>query len=206
MTRYYLYLKFLMIKSVLQKILIRLVLLSIGLVLSSQLWGQGWDAIYANQTEGIRLRQMNGSQSKDSHSVKTTSNSLIWNSWGIGQTSEKFLNTKSGYTFDMQTQFVDLSYTLGETWTTTLGVGIPSGTGKITTSSNAEYKSSTVSGSGYFAVFGLEIGIFEFLVGHRVNNVEYSKFVSGSTTLDTKYKVSGGQTMVGLGLSFSVVK
>ena len=86
-----------MTKSVLQKILIRLVLLATGLVLSSHLWGQGWDAIYANQTEGIRLRQLNGSQSKDSLSVKTTSNSLIWNSWGIGQTSEKFLNTKSGY-------------------------------------------------------------------------------------------------------------
>ena len=154
-----------MTKSVLQKILIRLVLLATGIVLSTQVCGQGWDAIYANQTEGIRLRQMNGSQSKDSLSVKTTSNTIIWNSWGISQTSEKFLNTKSGYTFDMQTQFVDLSYTLGETWTTTLGVGIPSGTGKITTSSNIEYKSSTVSGSGYFAVFGLEIGIFEFLPG-----------------------------------------
>ena len=195
-----------MTKSVLQKILIRLVLVATGLVLSSQVWGQGWDIIYANQTEGIRLRQMNGSQSKDSLSVKITSNTIIWNSWGIGQTSEKFLNTKSGYTFDVQTQFVDLSYTLGESWTTTLGVGIPSGTGKITTSSNAEYKSSTVSGSGYFAVFGLEIGIFEFLVGHRVNNVEYSKFESGSSALDTKYKVSGGQNMIGLGLSFSVVK
>ena len=195
-----------MTKSVLQKILIRLVLLTSGIVSSSQVWGQGWDAIYANQTEGIRLRQMNGSQSKDSLSVKTTSNNIIWNSWGIGHTSEKFLNTKSGYTFDMQTQFVDLSYTLGESWTTTLGVGIPSGTGKITKSSNSEYKSTTVSGSGYFAVFGLEIGIFEFLVGHRVNNVEYSKFESGSTALDTKYKVSGGQSMIGLGLSFSVVK
>ena len=195
-----------MTKLILQKILIGLLLVATGLVLSTQVWGQGWDAIYSNQTEGIRLRQMNGSQSKDSHSVKTTSNSLIWNSWGIGQTSEKFLNTKSGYTFDMQTQFVDLSYTLGESWTTTLGVGFPSGTGKITTSSNSEYKSTTVSGSGYFAVFGLEIGIFEFLVGHRVNNVEYSKFESGSTVLDTKYKVSGGQSMIGLGLSFSVVK
>ena len=125
-----------MTKSVFQKILIRLIFLATGLVLTSQVWGQGWDAIYANQTEGIRLRQMNGSQSKDSLSVKTTSNTLIWNSWGIGQTSEKFMNTKSGYTFDMQTQFVDLSYTLGETRTTTLGVGIPSGTGKITTNSS----------------------------------------------------------------------
>ena len=86
---------FVMTKSVLQKILIRLVLLATGLVLSSQVWGQGWDIIYANQTEGIRLRQMNGSQSKDSLSVKTTSNTIIWNSWGIGQTSEKFLNTKN---------------------------------------------------------------------------------------------------------------
>ena len=145
---------------------------------------------------------MNGSQSKESLSVKTTSNTIIWNSWGIGQTSEKFLNTKSGYNFEMQTQFVDLSYTLGESWTTTLGVGIPSGTGKITTSSNTEYKSSNVSGVGYFAFFGLEIGIFEFLVGHRVNNVEYSKFESGSTVLDTKYIVSGSQSIVGLGLSF----
>ena len=195
-----------MTKSVFQKILIRLVLLATGLVLSSQLWGQGWDAIYANQTEGIRLRQTSGSQSNVSLEVKTTSNTIIWNSWGIGQTSEKFLNTKSGYTFDMETQFVDVSYTLGESWTTTLGVGIPSGTGKITTSSNAEYKSSTVSGGGYFAVFGLEIGIFEFLLGHRASNVEYSKFEFGSTALETKYKVSGGQTLIGLGLSFSVVK
>ena len=65
-----------------------------------------------------------------------------------------------------------------------------------------EYKTSTVSGYGYFAVFGLEIGIFEFLAGQRVNNVEYSKFESGSTVLDTKYKVSGSQSIVGLGLSF----
>ena len=102
----------------------------------------------------------------------------------------------------MNTQFVDLSYTLGSLWTMILGIGIPSGTGKITTSSNAEYKSSTVSGSGYFAVFGFEIGIFEFLAGQRVNSVEYTKFESGSTVLDTNYKVSGSQSIVGLGLSF----
>ena len=97
---------------------------------------------------------------------------------------------------------MNLSYTTGESWTVTFGAGVPSGTGKIKTCSNTEYKSSTVSGVGYFAVFGLEIGIFEFLLGHRVKNIEYSKFKSGSTTLDTKYKVSGSQTLFGLGLSF----
>ena len=150
----------------------------------------------------LRLRQLNGSSSNESVSVKISSNSIIWNSWGIGQTTENFKDSKSGYTFAMNTQFVDLSYTLGRLWTMTLGIGIPSGTGKITTSSNTEYKSSTLSGSGYFTVFGLEIGIFEFLLGQRVNSVEYSKFQSGSNVLDTKYKVSGSQSMVGLGLSF----
>jgi len=197
-----------MTKIVFQKTISRFLLVASGLLISSHVWGQGYEGIWfiENQTEGIRLRQLSGSHSKDSLSVKTTSSYVISNNWGIGQTTEKFLKTKSGYTFDMQTQFVDLSFTTGETWTLTLGLGIPSGNGKITTSSNTEYKSSNVSGGGYFAVFGLELGIFEFLVGHRVNNIEYSKFESGSTALDTKYKVSGSQTMIGLGLSFSVVK
>ena len=201
-----------MTKSVLQKILIRLVLLASGIVLSTQVMSQEIDTLLPGMTldslkkvEGenkLRLRQLNGSSSNELLSVKISSNSIIWNSWGIGQTTENFKDSKSGYTFDMNTQFVDLSYTLGRLWTMTLGIGIPSGTGKITTSSNTEYKSSTISGSGKFAVFGLEIGIFEFLVGQRVNSVEYTKFESGSTVLDTKYKVSGSQSIVGLGLSF----
>ena len=84
----------------------------------------------------LRLRQLNGSSSNESLSVKISSNSIIWNSWGIGQTTENFKDSKSGYNFEMNTQFVDLSYTLGRLWTMTLGIGIPSGTGKITISSN----------------------------------------------------------------------
>mgnify|MGYP003314757692 CR=1 FL=1 len=73
----------------------------------------------------LRLRQLNGSSSNESLSVKISTNSIIWNSWGIGQTTENFKDSKSGYTFDMNTQFVDLSYTLGRLWTMTLGIGIP---------------------------------------------------------------------------------
>ena len=57
----------------------------------------------------LRLRQLNGSSSNESLSVKISSNSIIWNSWGIGQTTEIFKDAKSGYAFDMNTQFVDLS-------------------------------------------------------------------------------------------------
>ena len=124
-----------MTKSVLQKILIRLALLASGLVLISPLWGQEMDTLLPGMTldsfkkvEGenkLRLRQLNGSSSNESLSVNISSNSIIWNSWGIGQTTENFKDAKSGYDFDMNTQFVDLSYTLGRLWTITLGVGIP---------------------------------------------------------------------------------
>ena len=208
-----------MTKIVFQKTISRFLLVASGLLISSHVWGQGYEGIWfiENQTEGIRLRQLSGSQSKDSLSVKTTSSYVISNNWGIGQTTEKFLKTKSGYTIDLQTQFIDFSYTTGETWTLTLGLGIPiqqfqqiwwvspineHGIGKITTGSNTEYISSNLSGEGSFAVFGFELSIFEFLVGHRETNIAYSTFESGSSELDAKYKVSGGQSMVGLGLSF----
>mgnify|MGYP006865022882 CR=1 FL=1 len=150
----------------------------------------------------IRIRSLIGSTSTDSISASNSSLYLIWNNWGIGQTTENFLDTESGYIFDMKTHFLDLSYTIGSSWTMTLGAGVPSGNGKITTRSNTEYKSSTVSGNGYFVVIGLEIGIFEILMGYRANNVEFSNFETGSRILDTKYKISGSQSLIGLGLSF----
>mgnify|MGYP001264261054 CR=1 FL=1 len=116
-----------MIKTGFQKTISRFLLVASGLLISSQVWGQGYEGIWfvGKRTEGIRLRMLSGSQSSDSLSVNTTSSYLILNNLGIGQTTEKFLKTKSGYTIDLQTQFIDFSYTTGETWTLTLGLGIP---------------------------------------------------------------------------------
>ncbi len=87
--------------------------------------------------------------------------------------------------------------------TLTLGAGIPSGEMKVTTSTNTVYRSSTVSGVGYFAVLGIELWIFELLAGYRVSSVEYEEFESSSASdLEDTYKVTGSQSMVGLGLTF----
>ena len=108
-----------MTKSVLQKLLIILALLASGIVLSTQVMSQEMDTLLPGMTldsfkkvEGenkLRLRQLNGSSSNESLSVKISSNSIIWNSWGIGQTTENFKDSKSGYTFDMITQFMESS-------------------------------------------------------------------------------------------------
>ena len=64
-----------------------------------------------NYQRKIRIRALRGSTSKESVSADTSSLYLIRGNWGIGTTSENFSNTTSGYTFKIQTQFTDLSYT-----------------------------------------------------------------------------------------------
>ena len=96
-----------MTKSVLQKIHIKLALLASGIVMSTQVMSQEMDTLLPGMTldsfkkvEGenkLRLRQLNGSSSNESLSIKISSNSIIWNSWGIGQTTENFKDAKSGY-------------------------------------------------------------------------------------------------------------
>ena len=85
----------------------------------------------------------------------------------------------------------------------TLGGGMPSGEANITSITNTEYKSSTVSGYTLFSVFGIEFSYFEILAGFRLNNIKYSEFESSSAnTLSGDYTAWGGQPMLGLGFSF----
>ena len=95
------FLRLAMTKTVFLKILSRIFLVTSCLLLSSQIWSQdlidvllpnmSFDDLKTEEENTLRLRHLNGSTSKDSLSAKTTSNSVIWNSWGIGQTTEKFL-------------------------------------------------------------------------------------------------------------------
>ena len=84
-----------------------------------------------------------------------------------------------------------------------IGVGIPSGEAKITSKTNTEYTSSTISGYTLFGAFGMEFSYFEILAGFRLNNITYSEFESSSAnTLGGDYAAWGGQPMLGLGFSF----
>ena len=84
-----------------------------------------------------------------------------------------------------------------------VGAGMPSGDGKVISSTNTVYNSSTVSGFTLFSVFGIDFSSFEILAGFRLNNVTYSEFESSSSnTLAGDYTAWGGQPMLGLGYSF----
>ncbi len=169
--------------------------------------GDHW---YERHSHSFRLRQLNGSNSFETASAENKSIALILNNWGLGQTNENTLETYTdNSSVEMKNQYIEISYTFnlsettGDSMTLTLGAGIPSGEMKVTTSTNTVYRSSTVSGVGYFAVLGIELWIFELLAGYRVSSVEYEEFESSSASdLEDTYKVTGSQSMVGLGLTF----
>ena len=131
----------------------------------------------------IRIRRLSGSISSGTTTVSNTSTSLIWNSWGIGQSLLKYKNPKTTTSYDLSNTSTDLSYTFGDEWTLTLGVGtVTDGKGTITSSSK-EFTTSKVSGSGYFGMVGVEFGIFEVLVGYRKVSIEYTDFQQDGTTI-----------------------
>ncbi len=158
----------------------------------------------------LRLRHMNGTTTFDNAKAVNNAIAIILNGWGLGLTNEQTQETYPDSTLvEMNNQYLDFSYTFnlskttGDSLTLTLGAGIPSGEMKVTTITNTEYRSSTASGGGYFAVLGIELWIFELLAGYRISSVEFSEFESSSSTpLDETYKVSGRHSMIGLGLKF----
>jgi hypothetical protein len=168
------------------------------------------DHWHDRNTGSLRLRHMNGTTTFENAKAVNNSMAIILNRWGLGVTNEQTQETYPDSTLvEMNNQYLDFSYTFnlskttGDSLTLTLGAGIPSGEMKVTTITNTEYRSSTASGGGYFAVLGIELWIFELLAGYRVSSVEFSEFESSSSSpLEENYKVSGRHSMIGLGLKF----
>ncbi len=172
-------------------------------------WINGEKIKIESEPHSYGLRFMYGTLTIETASSTNTSISFFWNSWGLGQTNEDYIDKRTDETLEFQTKFTELSYTFDlsdliyDSLTMTLGAGIPSGEAKITSSTNTEYKSSTVSGFTLFSVFGIEISYFEILAGFRLNNITYSEFESSSTnTLSGDYTAWGGQPMLGIGYNF----
>ena len=157
---------------------------------------------YSLEPAKIRIRGLSGSISSGTTTVSNTSTSLIWNSWGIGQSVLKYKTSKSDTSYDVSNTSTDLSYTFGDEWTLTLGLGSVSGGKGTITSSSKEYTTSKVSGSGYFGMVGVEFGILEVLVGYRKVSIEYTDFQKDGTLLGTPFAVSLGLLVFGIGGSF----
>ena len=172
-------------------------------------WVNGKKNKIESEPHTYGLRFMYGTLTIDTATSTNTSIAFFWNNWGLGQTNENYQDDRTDETLEFQTKFTELSYSFDlsdliyDSLKMTIGAGMPSGEAKITSSTNTEYKSSTVSGFTLFSVFGIEVSYFEILAGFRLNNITYSEFESSSSnTLSGDYTAWGGQPMLGIGYTF----
>ncbi len=154
----------------------------------------------------IRIRYLEGSISNKTTKVQNSIKTVILGDWGISQSVLRYETFKSNNSYDVINNSYDISYTFGNKLNFTLGLGfIYEGMANIRTSKNL-YTSSRVSGNSFFGVLGFELGMIEFLIGNRINNMEYIEFHKNSygkiLEVDTKYSISGNQLIFGIGLNY----
>ena len=152
----------------------------------------------------IRFRYLYGTYNSDSQEATTSTSSIIWDGFGIGQSVFKYKTSKNGNTYDLENKSIDLSYTFGDEYTLTLGSSsVSSGKLNITTSDSEIYKSSDVFGYGYFSILGIEYGIIELLLGYQYIRFAFIELETESTsTYWSSFKDSGSQYATGIGVVF----
>ena len=119
----------------------------------------------------IRIRYLEGSISNKTTKVQNSIKTVILGDWGISQSVLRYETFKSNNSYDVINNSYDISYTFGNKLNFTLGLGfIYDGMAYIRTSKNL-YTSSKVSGNSFFGVLGFELGMIEYLIGNRINNI-----------------------------------
>ena len=99
--------------------------------------------------------------------------------FGINQSLNE-ITSSSNNKYKMTNSSIDLSYTFGNLWDLTAGIGyVFEGKGEISIPSSAtKYETKNVSGFGFFGTFGREWFSIETLIGMRFDRSSYSQFKS----------------------------
>ena len=159
---------------------------------------------YLKLNPNMRFRYLSGTSTSDLLEAASSTYSIIWEGFGIGQSVFKKKGIISGVTYDIENKSIDLSYTFGHDYTLTLGgKSVSSGKLTVTTSDSEIYNSSNVSGYGYFSILGIEYGIFEILLGYQYIRYAFIELESESSSTNWgSVRNSRGLYVTGIGLAF----
>ena len=154
--------------------------------------------------EKFKVRALLGILSGE-NSSSSASVSVIWKEYGLGFNQLSFKSTASpNSVYEMENTTLDLSYTFGDKWTATAGLGyVFRGKGEITiNSSNQKYETESVSGYALFGLFGIEWESVEGLIGTRYNSIKYSDLTSQNYTSAVPLNITFTELVLGFGYSF----
>ena len=159
---------------------------------------------YLKLNPNMRFRYLSGTSTSDLLEAASSTYSIIWEGFGIGQSVFKKKGIISGVTYDIENKSIDLSYTFGHDYTLTLGgKSVSSGTLTLITSDSEIYNSSNVFGYGYLGILGAEIGIIEILLGYQYIRYVFMELeTDSSSAFRESFKDTGGLYVTGFGLVF----
>ena len=152
----------------------------------------------------MKFRYLSGTYTSDLLEAASSTYSIIWEGFGIGQSVFKKKGIISGDTYDIENKSIDLSYTFGHDYTLTLGSkSVSSGKLTVTTSDSQIFNSSNVFGYGYLGILGAQFGIIEILLGYQHIRYVFLELESDSASaFRESFMDSGGLYVAGFGFVF----
>ena len=147
--------------------------------------------------------------SKDTGKLKTSGHSgnlVFANGIGVGYSTVRSSGSLEGVSHIFKNNCLDLSYTIGNSLSFTLGAGhLIYGLGELSFN-GVSYATENSTGEAVFMNFGIPFFSVELLLGYRQNNIKYKNYqsqVSGSSvTLADSVKLISGQVNAGIGFLF----
>jgi hypothetical protein len=159
---------------------------------------------YLKLNPNMRFRYLSGTSTSDLLEAASSTYSIIWEGFGIGQSVFKKKGIISGDTYDIENKSIDLSYTFCHDYTLTLGgKSVSSGKLTVTTSDSEIFNSSNVFGYGYLGILGAQFGIIEILLGYQHIRYVFLELESDSASaFRESFMDSGGLYVTGFGFVF----
>jgi len=184
-------------------ILIALILLIGFYATADEVWRLRYSTLISGENEITRDSSSSSAElSTSGHSV----NFVFANGIGLGYSTAMANGNLEDISYKFKDSSLDLSYTIGRSFSFTLGTGIMiNGRGEIILDGEG-YTTESVSGESVFLNLGIPFFGGEFLLGYRQDNTKFKNYqcqMSGkSVILNEPVNLVSGQIKAGIGFLF----
>lgn len=187
----------------------KIILITVILMLSGSYAGaeEYWRLRYFVPTSDESEITRGTSKASEKLAISGHSGILVFaNGIGVGYSTIRTSGSLEGISYKFKKHSLDLSYTIGSTFSFTLGTGrLIYGRGELD-SSGVNYLTERSSGEALFMNFGLPFLGGEILLGYRQNNDEYKNYQSQlngtAVILADSVKLFSNQVNAGFGFLF----
>ena len=170
---------------------------------ADEVWRLRYSTLISGENEITRDSSSSSAElSTSGHSV----NFVFANGIGLGYSTAMANGNLEDISYKFKNSSLDLSYTIGRSFSFTLGTGIMiNGRGEIILDGEG-YTTESVSGESIFLNLGIPFFGGEFLLGYRQDNSKFKNYqcqMSGkSVILDEPVNLVSGQINAGIGFLF----